>query len=94
MRIFLSAIALFTALSSIATAGPKEEANNKPRGATLGDYAAMTLSDTSVVIAGLDTVTGVHDGKPFSDVGRVTFVVAKRGSDWQIVHFHRSAMPN
>jgi uncharacterized protein (TIGR02246 family) len=147
MRIFLSAIALFTALSSIATAGPKEEAlqvlekwtkaftdsdvdgivklyapdalflgtgsktlvvkpegirtyfeaallNNKPRGATLGDYAAMTLSDTSVVITGLDTVTGVRDGKPFSAVGRVTFLVAKRGSDWQIVHFHRSAMPN
>jgi hypothetical protein len=29
-----------------------------------------------------------------SAVGRVTFVVAKRASDWQIVHFHRSAMPN
>jgi uncharacterized protein (TIGR02246 family) len=147
MRIFLSAIALFTALSSIATAGPKEEAlqvlekwtkaftdsdvdgivklyapdalflgtgsktlvvkpegirtyfeaallNNKPRGATLGDYATMTLSDTSVVITGLDTVTGVRDGKPFSAGGRVTFVVAKNGLDWQIVHFHRSAMPN
>jgi hypothetical protein len=62
--------------------------------ATLGDYSAMTLSDTSVVITGLDTVTGVRDGKPFSASGRVTFVVAKRGSDWQIVHFHRSAMPN
>jgi uncharacterized protein (TIGR02246 family) len=68
--------------------------SNKPRGATLGDYAAMTLSDTAVVITGLDTVTGVRDGKPFSAGGRVTFVVAKRGSDWQIVHFHRSAMPN
>jgi uncharacterized protein (TIGR02246 family) len=67
---------------------------NKPRGATLGDYAAMSLSDTAVVITGLDTVTGVRDGKPFSANGRVTFVVAKRGSDWQIVHFHRSAMPN
>ena len=68
--------------------------NNRPRGATLGDYAAMTLSDTAVVITGLDTVTGVRDGTPFSARGRVTFVVAKRGSDWQIVHFHRSAMPN
>jgi uncharacterized protein (TIGR02246 family) len=67
---------------------------NKPRGATLGDYDAMSLSDTAVVITGLDTVTGVRDGKPFSANGRVTFVVAKRGSDWQIVHFHRSAMPN
>ena len=24
---------------------------------------------------------------------RVTFVVAKRGPEWKIVHFHRSAMP-
>jgi uncharacterized protein (TIGR02246 family) len=33
--------------------------NNKPRGATLNDYAATVLSDTAVVITGLDTVTGV-----------------------------------
>src|SRR5437899_12814014 len=32
--------------------------NNRLRSATLGDYAALTLSDTSVVITGLDTVTG------------------------------------
>jgi hypothetical protein len=46
------------------------------------------------VISGLDATAGVRDGKPFSNPGRVTFVVAKRGSDWKIVHFHRSAMPN
>ena len=68
--------------------------SNRPRGATLGNHSAMVLSDTAVVVTGLDTVTGVRDGKPFSANGRVTFVVAKRGSDWQIVHFHRSAMPN
>jgi uncharacterized protein (TIGR02246 family) len=67
---------------------------NRPRGATLNDNAAMVLSDTAVVITGLDTVTGVRDGQPLSANGRVTFVVAKRGSDWEIVHFHRSAMPN
>ena len=67
--------------------------NNRPRGATLGAYETMTLSDTAVVITGLDTVTGVRDGKPISGNGRVTFIVAKRGSDWKIVHFHRSAMP-
>jgi hypothetical protein len=39
----------------------------------------MVLSDTAVVITGLDTVTGVRDGQPFSANGRVTFVVAKRG---------------
>ena len=67
---------------------------NRPRGAKLGDHSVMVLSDTVVVVTGLDTVTGVRDGTPFSANGRVTFVVAKRGSDWQIVHFHRSAMPN
>jgi len=68
--------------------------NNRPRGATIGSHSAMVLSNTAVVITGLDTVTGVRDGKPTSANGRVTFVVAKRGSEWQIVHFHRSAMPN
>ena len=53
----------------------------------------MVLSDNAVVMTGLDTVTGVRDGQPVSSNGRVTFVLAKRGSDWKIVHFHRSAMP-
>ena len=67
--------------------------SNRPRGATVGDHSVMIVSDTAVVVTGLDTVTGVRDGNPFSANGRVTFVVAKRGSGWQIVHFHRSAMP-
>jgi uncharacterized protein (TIGR02246 family) len=146
MRAFLSGVAVLAALSSVATAGPKEDAlqvvakwskafndsnvdgianlyapdalflgtgsktvvtkpegvheyfeqlrTDMPRGATLNDYETMTLSDTAVIITGLDTVTRVADGKPLSARGRVTFIVAKRGSDWQIVHFHRSAMPN
>ncbi len=68
--------------------------NNRPRGAALRDSVATELSDNAVVVTGLDTVTGVRDGKQFSAAGRVTFVVAKRGSEWRIVHFHRSAMPN
>jgi uncharacterized protein (TIGR02246 family) len=68
--------------------------NNRPRGASLKEYEALVISDTAVVITGLDNVTGVRDGQTISAVGRTTFVVAKRGSDWQIVHFHRSAMPN
>jgi uncharacterized protein (TIGR02246 family) len=67
--------------------------NNRPRGAKLNSYTATVLSDTAVLFTGLDTVTGVRDGTPFSADGRVTFVVAKRGAEWQIVHFHRSAMP-
>jgi uncharacterized protein (TIGR02246 family) len=66
----------------------------RPRGATLGEHAVLDVSDTVVVVTGLDTVTGVRDGTPVSSDGRVTFVIAKRGADWQIVHFHRSAMPN
>ena len=67
--------------------------NNRPRGAKLNSYSATVLSDTAVLFTGLDTVTGVRDGTPFSADGRVTFVIAKRGAEWQIVHFHRSAMP-
>jgi len=26
-------------------------------------------------------------------LGRVTFVVARRGADWLIVHLHRSPLP-
>jgi len=67
--------------------------SNRPLGAKVGEHSVMVLSDTVVVVTGLDTVTGVRDGTPVSLNGRVTFVVAKRGADWQIVHFHRSAMP-
>jgi hypothetical protein len=53
----------------------------------------MILSDEAVLVTGLNDSMGVQDGKPFSNPGRVTFVIAKRGPEWQIVHFHRSAMP-
>ena len=65
----------------------------RPRAAPISSSEVMVLSDTAVVIAGLNTSTGVLDGKTFSNPGRITFVIAKRGSEWKIVHFHRSAMP-
>jgi uncharacterized protein (TIGR02246 family) len=68
--------------------------SNRPRGASVGDHSVKVLSDSAVLITGMDTVTGVRDGKPFSANGRFTFVIAKQGLNWQIVHFHRSAMPN
>src|SRR3954452_12064910 len=68
--------------------------NNRPRGAKLTDYKAVVLSDTAVAVSGLDALTGVRDGKTFGTTGRVTFVIAKRGADWQIVQFHRSPVPN
>lgn len=67
--------------------------NNRPRSAKLTDYTAVVLSDTAVAVSGLDALTGVRDGKTFGTTGRVTFVIAKRGADWQIVQFHRSPIP-
>jgi uncharacterized protein (TIGR02246 family) len=68
--------------------------NGRPRSASLGEHSVMVLSDTAVVVTGFDLVGGVRDGKTLAAVGRTTFVVAKRGDGWQIVHFHRSAKPN
>lgn len=68
--------------------------NNRPRGASVGEHAVMILSDTAVVVTGMDTVTGTRDGSTFSANGRVSFVLVKRDQDWKIAHFHRSAMPN
>ena len=68
--------------------------NNRPRGAKLTDHTALVLSDTAVAVSGLDMLTGVRDGQTLSAAGRVTFVIAKRGAEWQIVQFHRSPIPN
>ena len=67
--------------------------SNRPRGAKLNSYSTTVLSDTAVLFTGLDALTGVRDGSSYSTNGRVTFVVAQRGAEWKIVHFHRSAMP-
>jgi ketosteroid isomerase-like protein len=65
----------------------------RPRAAPITESHVVVLSDDAVLITGLNSSNGVLDGKPFSNPGRVTFVIAKRGLDWKIVHFHRSAMP-
>lgn len=67
---------------------------DRPRGAPVSDKFVKVLSNDAVLITGLNTSTGVRDGKPYANPGRVTFVIAKRGADWMIVHMHRSAMPN
>jgi uncharacterized protein (TIGR02246 family) len=66
---------------------------DKPRGAELREPSVHVASDNVVIITGLDRVSGTKDGSIYHAEGRVTFVVEKRGSNWQIVHFHRSAMP-
>ena len=64
-----------------------------PRGAKLESYSALELSNTVVLISGMDSVSGSKDGVIFHRPGRTSFVLAKRGDNWQIVQFHRSAMP-
>jgi uncharacterized protein (TIGR02246 family) len=66
---------------------------DRPRGVALESRSVMALSDGAVVITGLDTTTAVREGRTISSPGRVTFVVARRGAEWKIVHFHRSAVP-
>ena len=65
-----------------------------PRGAKLESYSTMELSNTVVLISGLDTVSGTKDGATFYRPGRTSFVLAKREEKWQIVQFHRSAVPD
>ena len=64
-----------------------------PRGAKLESYSALELSSTVVLISGMDSVSGTKDGVIFQRPGRTSFVLAKRENSWQIVQFHRSAMP-
>jgi uncharacterized protein (TIGR02246 family) len=66
---------------------------DRPRGAVLESRSIMATADGTVVITGLDMTTAVRDGKTITSPGRVTFVIAKRGTEWKIVHFHRSAVP-
>ena len=66
---------------------------DKPRTANLDSSEALVVDDTTVVIAGFDTIAGTRDGQQIIAKGRVTFVVAKRGSGWMIVHLHRSPLP-
>jgi uncharacterized protein (TIGR02246 family) len=66
---------------------------NKPRTAKLNSSDALVVDDNTVVVAGFDTITGTKDGQQLSSTGRVTFVLAKRGSNWMIVHLHRSPLP-
>ncbi|HEU4577266.1 MAG TPA: nuclear transport factor 2 family protein [Polyangiaceae bacterium] len=66
---------------------------DNPRGAQLLDHSVKVLSDTVVLVTGLDRVTGTKDGSTYQRDGRVSFVLEKRADGWQIVHFHRSALP-
>jgi uncharacterized protein (TIGR02246 family) len=66
---------------------------DKPRGAQLLEHSVRVVSDHVVIVTGMDRVSGTKDGSVYSADGRVSFVLEKRGADWQIVHFHRSVVP-
>jgi uncharacterized protein (TIGR02246 family) len=67
---------------------------DKPRGAELREPSVRVVSDSVVIVTGLDRVSGTKDGSVYYREGRVSFVIEKRRAGWQIVHFHRSAMPS
>jgi uncharacterized protein (TIGR02246 family) len=65
----------------------------RPRSAKVLESTVMVVSDTVVIVNGLDVTYATRDGATIENPGRFTFIVAKRAADWQIVHFHRSGMP-
>jgi len=66
---------------------------DKPRTAKLDSSEALVVDDGTVIITGFDTVTATKDGQQVAAKGRVSFVVARRGSEWMIVHLQRSPLP-
>jgi uncharacterized protein (TIGR02246 family) len=66
----------------------------RPRTAVLREHSIAALSDSVVVVTGLDAVTATREGQVISAAGRVSFVLEKQPSGWKIVHFHRSPLPN
>jgi uncharacterized protein (TIGR02246 family) len=66
---------------------------DRPRGAQLLEHSVRVVSDDVVIVTGMDQVSGTKDGSVYHAQGRVSFVLEKRGSAWQIVHFHRSTVP-
>lgn len=65
----------------------------RPRSAKVVESTALVVSDTVVVVNGLDVTFATRDGTIVENPGRFTFVVARRDAVWQIVHFHRSGVP-
>jgi len=66
---------------------------DKPRGAELLEHSVQVASDDVVIVTGKDRVSGTKNGSVYHAEGRVTFVLRKQASTWQIIHFHRSALP-
>ena len=62
--------------------------------ASFVESTVTPVGETGFVVTALDKLVVTTEGKTEEVFGRVTFVVAKRGSAWKIISFHRSAMPS
>ncbi len=65
----------------------------RPRSAKVLESTVLVAADTVVIVNGLDVTYATRDGMTIENPGRFTFVVANRAGTWQIIHFHRSAVP-
>jgi uncharacterized protein (TIGR02246 family) len=88
-----SSMAVLTGHAAIRGYFDRALNEDRPRGATFGEREVTVVSSSEVVVTGTDTTTRTRNGAQIGTPGRITFIVAKRGRDWRIVHFHRSAMP-
>ena len=67
--------------------------NYAPLSAALGQVTVTALSSSSAVVTGYDQWQLTIEGKQVESIGRLSIAVALRDGRWQIISFHRSAIP-
>ncbi|MEO0315093.1 MAG: SnoaL-like domain [Pseudomonadota bacterium] len=67
--------------------------NYAPLSAALGQITVSELSSSSAVVTGYDQWRLTIEGKQVESIGRLSIAIALRDGHWQIVSFHRSAIP-
>ena len=67
--------------------------NYAPLSAAIGQITVSELSPSSAVVTGYDQWQLTIEGKQMESIGRLSIAIALRDGRWQIVSFHRSALP-
>ena len=67
--------------------------NLRPLTASIGEYAVMEITDSTLAISAFDHWSITQSGKIVTANGRLTLVIKKEGAQWKIINFHRSALP-
>ena len=67
--------------------------NYVPLSAALGQVTVTALSSSSAMVTGHDKWQLTIEGKQVESIGRLSIAVARRDGCWQIISFHRSAIP-